>query len=127
MYAEEPARSRAQPPPPAAEAVREPDSTGHAPDAAAEEGATDAADAPDADAAPPATVPESHLASEGADADPAPAPEPAPALDGDGDGEATTTTDTETRQEKRTLPPSRLTANHPPPRTIPPRSQPPRR
>ena len=98
MYAEEPARSRAQPPPPAAEAVREPDSTGHAPDAAAEEGATDVSDAPDADAAPPATVPESHLASEGADADPAPAPEPAPALDGDGDGEATTTTDTETRE-----------------------------
>ena len=71
MYAEDPARSRAQPPPPAAEAVREPDSTGHAPDAAAEEGATDVPDAPDADAAPPATVPESHLASEGADADPA--------------------------------------------------------
>ena len=98
VYAEDPARSRAQPPPPAAEAVREPDSTGHAPDAAAEEGATDVPDAPDADAAPPATVPESHLASEGTDADPAPAPEPAPALDGDGDGEATATTDTETRE-----------------------------
>ena len=105
MYAEDPARSRAQPPPPAAEAVPEPDSTGHVPDAAAEEGATDAPDAPDADAAPPegedappATTPESHPAPEGADADPAPAPEPAPALDGDGDGETTATTEAEARE-----------------------------